>query len=161
VSDAAGNAGRKVRGRPFRKGESGNPAGKPKGCRNRAGLLLDAISDDDLQAIFAKLVEQAKAGDTTAAKLLLDRLLPVPRASAVTLDLPSLANGTARSKAAALVAVLDAVATGQLTPEEGEKMTALVTAAAVAVSNCGGLLPTKVQGASGPTLAGPRQLIQW
>jgi len=34
-------------------------------------LLLDAVSDDDLRAVVRKLVEQARGGDTAAAKLLL------------------------------------------------------------------------------------------
>jgi hypothetical protein len=33
------------RGRPFQKGMSGNPGGKPTGTRNKATLLLDGISD--------------------------------------------------------------------------------------------------------------------
>jgi hypothetical protein len=60
----------------FRKGESGNPAGKRPGTRNRATMLLEAITDADLAAIMAKIVEKAKSGDVVAAKLLLDRLAP-------------------------------------------------------------------------------------
>src|SRR5262249_8905264 len=132
---------RKQRGRPFTPGVSGNPGGKRPGCRNRAGILLDAINDDDLQAIVAKLVTQAKAGDMTAIKILLDRLVPPPRARAVTLDLPSLADGYGKSKAAALVAVLEAVSAGQIDPTEGEVIAGLVETTAKAAQNCGGFEP--------------------
>jgi Family of unknown function (DUF5681) len=78
----AENAAReqRPRGKPFRKGVSGNPQGKPVGCRNRASRLLEAIPDDDLEAIVTRLVTEAKAGDMTATKILLDRLVPPPRA---------------------------------------------------------------------------------
>jgi hypothetical protein len=134
----ADNAGRKQRGRPFTPGVSGNPGGKPKGCRNRAGVLLEAISDADLAAVVTKLVTQAKAGDMTAIKILLDRLIPPPRARAVTLDLPSLADGNAKSRAAALAAVLDAMAAGQIDPSQAEMIAGLVETTARASENCGG-----------------------
>ena len=41
------------RGRPFKKGESGNPAGRPKGTRNRASAMLETIAEDDLWAIVS------------------------------------------------------------------------------------------------------------
>ena len=78
VTMPAENAAREQRphGKPFRKGTSGNPAGKPKGTRNKATVLLEAISDDDLSAIVKELVTKAKSGDLTAIKILLDRLIP-------------------------------------------------------------------------------------
>jgi hypothetical protein len=126
------NQPRRGSGRPFRAGQSGNPAGKPKGCRNRAGILLDAINDDDLAAIVTTLVTQAKVGDMTAIKILLDRLVPAPRARAVELKLPSLADGSCRSKAAALAAVLNAMAAGQIDPAEAEVIAGLVETTAEA-----------------------------
>ena len=38
-------------------------------------LLFSAVSDEDLKAIVAKVVEQAKAGDMAAAREVLDRCL--------------------------------------------------------------------------------------
>jgi hypothetical protein len=67
----------RARGKPFRKGVSGNPAGRPKGIRNRATILLEAITDDDLQAIVMKVIEKAKAGDLIATKLIFDRVVTV------------------------------------------------------------------------------------
>jgi hypothetical protein len=102
-------------------------------------VLLEAITDADLTAIVAKIVEKAKAGDSTAAKILLDRLMPAPRARTVTLALPFV--GGTRSKAEALAALLDAVAAGEIDPGEAAIIAELVEKAGDAASNCGGLLP--------------------
>jgi hypothetical protein len=124
------------RGRPFQKGMSGNPGGKPTGTRNKATLLLDGISDDDLKAIVDKLVAEAKSGDLIAIKILLDRLIPPPRCRAVALDLPPLNAGTARSKASALGAVLEAMAAGQIDTAEAEAIARLIQVTAEAAQNC-------------------------
>ena len=60
------NSAGEQRGRPFKKGQSGNPAGKPKGLRNKRTLDLEALLDGEAQAITRKAVEMAKAGDTVA-----------------------------------------------------------------------------------------------
>jgi ribosomal protein L17 len=101
-------------------------------------LLLESISDHDLKAIVDKLVTEAKSGDLAAIKILLDRLIPPPRCRAVALDLPPLNAGTARSKASALGAVLEAMAAGQIDPAEAEAIARLVEATAEAAQNCGG-----------------------
>jgi hypothetical protein len=42
TDDAANAAGMQRRGRPFKKGRSGNPAGKAKGIRHRTTMTLGA-----------------------------------------------------------------------------------------------------------------------
>jgi hypothetical protein len=54
----------------FKAGISGNPKGRPKD-KTPATLLRKSIIDD-MPDIILKLVEQAKNGDTAAAKILLD-----------------------------------------------------------------------------------------
>jgi hypothetical protein len=54
---------------PFEKGESGNPAGRPRGARNRATLLIESLLADDAEAIGRKAVEMAKGGDLGAIRL--------------------------------------------------------------------------------------------
>ena len=62
---------------PFEKGESGNPAGRPRGSRNRATLLMEGLLADDAEAIGRKAIEMAKQGDMAAIRLCMDRLAPV------------------------------------------------------------------------------------
>jgi len=58
---------------------TGNPFAR-RVARLRS-VLLDAVSDDDLQAVARKLVRQAKRGDVAAAKLLLTYLIGRPVAA--------------------------------------------------------------------------------
>jgi hypothetical protein len=80
MAESAGSAvstAKKQRGRPFRKGVSGNPAGRKPGSKNYSTILLRAIAADDMTAIAKALVARARGGDTTAAKIILDRLAPL------------------------------------------------------------------------------------
>lgn len=46
-TSADSTAQKQQRGRPFRPGQSGNPAGRPKGSRNKVSeKLLEALADD-------------------------------------------------------------------------------------------------------------------
>lgn len=60
---------------PWKPGQSGNPAGRPKGVRDRRTILRQML-EPELPAILRKLVEQAKDGDASAAGLLLSRAYP-------------------------------------------------------------------------------------
>ncbi len=73
-----GSNGRDLAGR-FAVGNPGGP-GNPHASRVAAlrAVLLDAVTDDDLRAIIAKLVTMAKGGDVAAGRELLDRLLGKP-----------------------------------------------------------------------------------
>lgn len=103
-------------GRPWQKGVSGNPAGPGTGSRNRASLIQDRMADGEAEAVLQAVLKAAKAGDTTAAKLLLDRMWPARKGRAVTLDLPALT--TAGDVTLALSATIAAMAEGTLSPEE-------------------------------------------
>ncbi|MEM1152189.1 MAG: DUF5681 domain-containing protein [Pseudomonadota bacterium] len=78
------NAPRKQSGNKpwqFKKGQSGNPAGKPKGTRHRATRAVEALMEGEADAITRKAIDAALAGDMTAIKLCLDRIAP-PRKGA-------------------------------------------------------------------------------
>ena len=49
----------RVRGRPFPKGCSGNPAGKRPGTRNHASVLVEQLMADDIEAVVAKVIRKA------------------------------------------------------------------------------------------------------
>src|SRR6478735_7525273 len=115
---------KKQRGRPFQHGQSGNPAGKPKGTRHKAILAMEALLDGEADKLTRKAVEMALAGDGAALRLCLDRLLPPRRDRPVNFSLPPLR--TAADAALASGALVEAVGEGALTPSEGEAVGKLV-----------------------------------
>ncbi|WP_431269033.1 DUF5681 domain-containing protein [Dankookia sp. P2] len=120
----AGNAQPKQRGRPFEPGQSGNPAGKPKGTRHKALLALDAIGDEASKDILEAVVTAARGGDMRAAEILLRRIWPERKGRVVEFDLPPI---TAPADAVkAMAAIVDAVVTGELTPEEAQAVAGVV-----------------------------------
>jgi Family of unknown function (DUF5681) len=109
----------KQRGRPFTPGQSGNPRGKLKGMRNRATLAAEALLDGEAEALTRKAVEMALAGDVTALKLCLERLVPPRKERPLSFALPPLAS--AEDTAKAIDGVLAALAQGLVTlGEAGE-----------------------------------------
>lgn len=71
-------APKKVIGRPFQPGQSGNPNGRPKTKPFKDALqrALKAADDDEamLNAVALALVKKAQDGDVPAIKELADRL---------------------------------------------------------------------------------------
>jgi hypothetical protein len=109
---------RAARGRPFVRGQSGNPGGRPAGARNRKTLAAAMLLDGEAEALTRKAVEMALAGDPTAMRLCLERILPPCRERTVKFALPPLES--AADIAAAMKAVAAALADGIITPGEGE-----------------------------------------
>ena len=65
----------------FRPGQSGNPAGRPNGSRNKASVAVDALLDGEAEALTRKAIDLALAGDTVALRLCMERICPPRRAS--------------------------------------------------------------------------------
>ena len=114
------------RGRPFPKGRSGNPRGRPLGARNAATLIAEKLLDGEAERLTRKAVEMALAGDTTALRICIDRILPPRRDRLVRFKLPEL--GSADGAMKALAAITMAVAQGDLTPGETAELSRLVEA---------------------------------
>jgi len=120
----AENTAGKQRGKPFPKGRSGNPRGKPKGARHKTTLLAEKLMQDDAANIVNAVLTAARAGDMTAAKIVLDRIAPARRDSPVTFTLPKIKRPA--DAVAASAAILAAVADGRLTPGEALEVSKLI-----------------------------------
>jgi hypothetical protein len=118
------NTGQNQGGGQFKPGQSGNPAGKPKGIRNRATLALEALLEGEAEALTRKAIELGKAGDMQALRLCLERLIPPRRDAPVAFEHPTIE--TAADAVKAMAAIVTAVAIGDLTPSEGQALSGLV-----------------------------------
>ena len=114
------------RGRPFTKGRSGNPAGKPRGARHYTTRLAEAMLDGEAQALTRKAIELALSGDTFALKLCLERILPPRRERNVMLSLPDLRSPRDAGEVSA--AILDAASKGKISLSEAAELARLVSA---------------------------------
>lgn len=110
----------RVRGRPF---ACGNP-GRPTGSRNRASLLLDQIADSEADDVLAAVVSAAKSGDMRAAEIILGRVWPTRKSRPVKIALPTVK--TPADLSAAIGVVAEAVGIGDITPDEGQAVAAVL-----------------------------------
>ena len=114
----------KTRGRPFQKGQCGNPGGRPKGTRHHATLLAERLMESDVPDVVRAVVDAAKGGDMTACKFILERIVPIRRGRPILIDLPAI--NCAQDLVNAAGRVVDAVASGELTTEEGAALVSVV-----------------------------------
>ena len=108
----------------FRLGQSGNPAGRPKGARSKITVAIETLIDAASTDIATKAIELAKAGDATMIRALLDRAAPPRRDRHIPFELPRMERAADAVKAAATIA--RAVADGELTPSEASELSAFV-----------------------------------
>lgn len=111
-------------GSKWKAGQSGNPAGRPKG-KGPFAQLRESISEH-VPDIITKLAEQARDGDVAASRLLLERVYPALRPVEATqpIELP---DGTLTEQGKA---VLAAIATGDLAPSQGASLLSAIGALA-------------------------------
>jgi hypothetical protein len=114
------------RGRPFPKGESGNPAGRPRGSKNRATRAAELLFDGEAAALTRKAIEMALAGDPAALRLCLDRTVAPRRERAIDLALPVI--HSAADILGAIEVVAAAVGRGAITPGEGLTLSQMIEA---------------------------------
>lgn len=113
--------GRDARGR-FGRGN----AGKPIGARARVAREAEGLLDQHAGTLTAKAVELALAGDIAALRLCLDRILPARKDRPVEVDLPPVEG--AKDHPAAIGALVEAVASGDLAPAEANAITGILDA---------------------------------
>lgn len=64
----------------FRPGESGNPAGRPKGAISKTNRLVREMLEQRADEVISAILDRAaETGDPGIARLVLDRLAPAPK----------------------------------------------------------------------------------
>jgi hypothetical protein len=99
----------------FAPGQSGNPAGRPKGARNRATLVAEALVAEKAADLTETGIAQALAGDASSLRFFLSRMLPPAKSRAVELALPQ---GWEQNPHAAFNTVFKAMADAELAIDE-------------------------------------------
>ena len=101
----------------WKKGESGNPKGRKTGT-GEVAKLRESIAKD-IPEIINQLVVNAKGGDTQAAKLLLERVIPPTKSieQPVEINLPVDADLSVQGQL-----IIQAVADGVLAPGQGSSL---------------------------------------
>lgn len=97
--------------------------GRPKGSRNKATLLRDALAGDS-ERLLHQLVASGTSGDSLALRIAVTRLLPARRDLPVAVELPGIV--TVADIATAGARTIAAVGAGELMPTEGLKLVTML-----------------------------------
>jgi hypothetical protein len=127
MTETPRNNAPKTRGRPF---QTGNP-GRPHGARHKATLAAESLLDGEAETLTRKAIERALGGDATALRLCLDRIIPPRKERPLQIALPALTS--ASDAAAAMAAITEGVACGDITAGEAADLSALVAGFAKAL----------------------------
>lgn len=112
-----------IQGR-FKPGQSGNPAGRPKGARHATTVAVEALLEGEAEIITRKAIDAAKAGDMVAIRLVLDRICPPRKTRPIHIELPQIAD--ANGVANAQQKILNAVSKGDLLLDEAQTLSGLI-----------------------------------
>ena len=115
----------------FQPGQSGNPAGRPRGSRNRRKIASERLFDEAAETLTKTLIDLAAEGHPLALRLAMDRICPT-KDGPVAFELPALA--TAADAVAAMGTVVQGVADGDLTPRDAAQLATVIQAYARTLS---------------------------
>lgn len=106
----------------YRKGQSGNPTGRPQGAKNKRTLIRDALDrvyQDGEAGFWIAVAEKAREGDTAAIGMLGARLVAPLKATDVPVVLEGLEHGTLTEKAERIISFMGQ---GTISPGEATSM---------------------------------------
>jgi hypothetical protein len=89
-------------------------------------MLAEKFMEDDAEDIVRAVVNAAKAGDPTAMRLCIERLVPVRKGRPITFDMPPVETASDISKALGVIA--KSMAAGELTPDEAGTVATVIEA---------------------------------
>ena len=112
----------------FLPGQSGNPAGRPRGARNKKTIALEALVDGEAEAVMQKMITLAKMGDDIAMRLCAERMMPPRRERPVPLPLPRIESDADARRAT--TDIMEAMSDGEITPKEADRLLRAVAGAA-------------------------------
>jgi hypothetical protein len=110
----------------FLRGQSGNPAGRPRGCLDHVNRAAQILLAGEGAALTRRAIEMALDGDPAAMRLCLERVLGPCRERAVEFVMPPIKS--AADLATAMAAVATATAQGAITPREAMQLGQVVEA---------------------------------
>jgi hypothetical protein len=111
----------------FIKGVSGNPAGRPKGIKDKRHFYAESI-DSMIPQVLDCVYQKALAGDMTAAKMLLDRTLPSKRPEQERVEISHTGNMPSDAQT-----VLKSVLDGEVSPDVGASLLSAMTSVLKAI----------------------------
>ena len=107
----------------FQPGVSGNPAGRPKGSKNRNSNQLKQRLMENVEGILDAMVTKAKEGDPQAAALVVNRVLPTLRSQT---ELVHFALNADQPVSKQVEQVLTAISKGEVAADVGKKIVEVV-----------------------------------
>ena len=91
----------------YKKGQSGNPAGKKPGTRNKTTVALETLLDGEADNLTRKAISMALEGDATMMRLCIERVISARKDRPINFDLPPMV--TTKDASQALLKILEAV----------------------------------------------------
>jgi hypothetical protein len=88
----------------FQPGQSGNPAGRAVGSRNKKTIAMEEAFLAQAEALVQNVVDRAMAGEPAAMRLCMERVLPVGRGRPLPIDLPTIRSAEDAQAAATVIA---------------------------------------------------------
>src|ERR1700736_4399268 len=100
----------------FQPGQSGNPAGRPPGARNKKTLGVEEMLGQRAEATVREILDRADRGDPAAMRLCMERMAPTGANRPVAIELPPI--HTPDDVAAATRVVMKALGEGAISARE-------------------------------------------